>query len=128
MCRWMAYFGDPILAEDLLFRPEHSIIDQSLHAKLGGFTTNGDGFGIGWYGNGNGAAPAVFKSTHPAWNDENLREVATQIRTPAAVRARPRLERNAGAAQQLPPVPVRPVVVDAQRVARRISTRSSTTC
>jgi predicted glutamine amidotransferase len=24
----------------------------------------------------------VFKSIHPAWNDENLREVATQIRTP----------------------------------------------
>jgi predicted glutamine amidotransferase len=82
MCRWMAYFGDPILADDLLYRPRHSIIDQSLHAELGGFTTNGDGFGIGWYGDGGGTAPAVFKSTHPAWNDENLREVATQIRTP----------------------------------------------
>ena len=82
MCRWMAYFGDPILAHDLLYRPRHSIIDQSLNAQLGGFTTNGDGFGIGWYGDGGGTAPAVFKSTHPAWNDENLREVATQIRTP----------------------------------------------
>jgi len=82
MCRWMAYFGDPILADDLLFRPEHSIIDQSLHARLGGVTTNGDGFGIGWYPNGGGTAPAVFKGTHPAWNDRNLREVATQIHTP----------------------------------------------
>jgi predicted glutamine amidotransferase len=83
MCRWMAYEGGPILADDLLFRPEHSIIDQSLQAKLGqGVTTNGDGFGIGWYGDGDAAAPAVFKSTHPAWNDQNLREVATQIRTP----------------------------------------------
>ena len=82
MCRWMAYSGDPILAHDLLFRPEHSIIDQSLHARLGGVTTNGDGFGIGWYGTDGGTAPTVFKSTHPAWNDENLREVATQIRTP----------------------------------------------
>jgi predicted glutamine amidotransferase len=82
MCRWMAYFGDPILADDLLFRPEHSIIDQSLHARLGGVTTNGDGFGIGWYPNGGETAPAVFKGTHPAWNDRNLREVATQIHTP----------------------------------------------
>jgi predicted glutamine amidotransferase len=82
MCRWMAYSGDPVAADDLLFRPKHSIIDQSLHAKLGGFTTNGDGFGIGWYGDGGGTAPGVFKSIHPAWNDENLREVATQIRTP----------------------------------------------
>ena len=83
MCRWMAYSGAPILADDLLFRPEHSIIDQSLHAQLGGFTTNGDGFGIGWYGADDGdAPPTVFKGTHPAWNDVNLREVATQVRTP----------------------------------------------
>jgi predicted glutamine amidotransferase len=82
MCRWMAYFGEPIVADDLLFRPEHSIIDQSLHAKLGGFTTNGDGFGIGWYGDDGGTEPTVYKSTQPAWSDENLREVAAQIRTP----------------------------------------------
>ncbi len=82
MCRWMAYAGSPILADDLLFRPKHSIIDQSLHAELGrGVTTNGDGFGIGWYADSS-AAPAVFKGTQPAWSDENLREIATQIRTP----------------------------------------------
>jgi len=80
MCRWMAYSGDPILAEELLFRPVHSIIDQSLHAQLGGITTNGDGFGIGWYGDS--TTPTVFKSTHPAWNNQDLREVAGQIRTP----------------------------------------------
>jgi predicted glutamine amidotransferase len=80
MCRWMAYSGDPILVEELLFRPAHSIIDQSLHAQLGEYTTNGDGFGIGWYGDSK--TPAVFKSTHPAWNNRDLREVAGQIRTP----------------------------------------------
>jgi predicted glutamine amidotransferase len=83
MCRWMAYSGQPILAHALLFEPKHSIIDQSLHADLGmGVTTNGDGFGIGWYRDQEEAAPAVFKSTHPAWNDENLREIASQINTP----------------------------------------------
>jgi predicted glutamine amidotransferase len=80
MCRWMAYFGDPVPADELLFRPRHSIIDQSLQAQLGEFTTNGDGFGIGWYGNG--TTPALYKSTHPAWNDANLREVAGQMHTP----------------------------------------------
>ena len=79
MCRWMAYSGDPLLAEELLFRPKHSLIDQSLHSRLGVETTNGDGFGIGWYGEGD--TPAVFKSIEPAWNDRNLRELATQIRT-----------------------------------------------
>ena len=58
----------------------HSIIDQSLHSRMGATTTNGDGFGIGWYGEG--AEPAVFKGIDPAWNDENLREIAGRIRTP----------------------------------------------
>lgn len=75
----MAYSGEPILAEELLFRPVHSLIDQSLHSRLGVETTNGDGFGIGWYGEG--AEPAVFKNIAPAWNDWNLREIAGQVRT-----------------------------------------------
>ena len=45
----MAYSGDAVLASDLLFTPVHSLIDQSLHSQLGATTTNGDGFGIGWY-------------------------------------------------------------------------------
>jgi hypothetical protein len=32
----MAYSGEPVLAGERLFRPVHSIIDQSLHAELGG--------------------------------------------------------------------------------------------
>ena len=79
MCRWLAYSGDPILAEDLLFRPVHSLIDQSLHSRMGVTTTNGDGFGMGWYGDG--PIPAVFKAIEPAWNDRNLRELAGHIRT-----------------------------------------------
>ena len=76
----MAYSGDPVLVEDLLFRPVHSLIDQSLHSRMGATTTNGDGFGIGWYGEG--PKPAVFKCIEPAWNERNLREIASQIRTP----------------------------------------------
>ncbi len=80
MCRWMAYYGDPMLVEHLLFRPTHSLIDQSLHSTMGATTANGDGFGIGWYGEG--PEPAVFKNVDPAWHDQNLREIARQIRTP----------------------------------------------
>ena len=76
----MAYTGDPVLMDDLLFRPVHSLIDQSLHSKMGATTTNGDGFGLGWYGEG--PRPALFKCIEPAWNESNLRELATQIRTP----------------------------------------------
>ncbi len=77
MCRWMAYSGTPVVVGDLLYKPAHSLIDQSLHSKLGAETTNGDGFGIGWYGLGDG--PAQFRSTEPAWNDRNLRSVAEHV-------------------------------------------------
>jgi predicted glutamine amidotransferase len=79
MCRWLAYSGTPVLLDDLLYRPAHSLIDQSLHSRLGVETTNGDGFGVGWYGEGD--TPAVFKSIEPAWNDRNLRELAGHIRS-----------------------------------------------
>ncbi|HEU4449327.1 MAG TPA: class II glutamine amidotransferase [Gaiellaceae bacterium] len=81
MCRWLAYYGDPIPIETLVFRRQHSLIDQSLHARQGATTTNGDGFGIGWYDE-HGDAPGVYRSVHPAWNDRNLRELAAHIRSP----------------------------------------------
>ena len=80
MCRWLAYTGSPIRIGDLLYRPAHSLIDQSLHSELGAETTNGDGFGLGWYGGGQ--SPAVFHSTKPAWNDRNLREITRYLTAP----------------------------------------------
>jgi glutamine amidotransferase len=78
MCRWLAYSGTPVLLDELLYKPTHSLIDQSLHSRLGVETTNGDGFGVGWYGEG--PEPAVFKSIEPAWNDRNLRELSNHVR------------------------------------------------
>jgi predicted glutamine amidotransferase len=80
MCRWLAYSGSPVRIEDLLYRPKHSLIDQSLHSKLGAETTNGDGFGVGWYGVGQ--MPGVFRSVEPAWNDRNLRDLSRHIESP----------------------------------------------
>ena len=53
------------------------MIEQSLHSRLGAETTNGDGFGIGWYGAD--GTPAFFKSMEPAWNDRNLRDIAKHV-------------------------------------------------
>src|SRR5688572_681678 len=49
MCRWLAYSGSPILLEEVLYKPRYSLIDQSMHSRMGVETTNGDGFGIAWY-------------------------------------------------------------------------------
>ncbi len=80
MCRWAAYSGSPVRIEELLYKPKHSLIDQSLHSRLGAETTNGDGFGIGWYGVGD--TPGVFHSIEPAWNDRNLRDLAAHVDSP----------------------------------------------
>ena len=80
MCRWLAYSGSPVLLEELLVKPDHSLIDQSKHSRLGATTTNGDGFGVGWYGAPD--TPGVFHGTEPAWNDRNLRDIAAHISSP----------------------------------------------
>lgn len=79
MCRWLTYRGDPIYLEELLFAPRHSLIEQSLHARKAAVTTNGDGFGVGWYGDRD--LPGVYRDILPAWNDPNLRSIAHQIRS-----------------------------------------------
>lgn len=76
----MAWLGQPVLIEELLFNTQHGIVDQSLHARMGAEPTNGDGFGLGWYGSGEG--PAVYRSISPAWSDSNLRELAAHTESP----------------------------------------------
>ena len=88
MCRWLAYSGSPVNLEDLLYRPQNSLVVQSKHSQLGAETTNGDGFGVGWYGEL--PTPGIFRSTEPAWNDRNLQELsahASSRRVVAHIRA-----------------------------------------
>ena len=77
MCRWLAYSGSPVLLQELLYGPKNSLIVQSLHSQMGAEETNGDGFGVGWYGAQE--TPGVFHSMEPAWNDRNLRELSGHI-------------------------------------------------
>lgn len=79
MCRWLAYSGSPVSLEDLIFKPQNSLVVQSKHSRLGAETTNGDGFGVGWYGTLE--TPGVFRSTEPAWNDRNLRELSAHAQS-----------------------------------------------
>ena len=79
MCRWMAYSGPPIFLDTVLFEAENSLVDQSLNARWSQVVTNGDGFGIGWYGERD--KPGLYRDVLPAWNDDNLREVAEQVQS-----------------------------------------------
>jgi len=80
MCRWLAYSGSPLLLKDALYGGPNSLVAQSLHSRLGAEPTNGDGFGVGWYGPPE--TPGIYRSVEPAWNDDNLRELAGHISSP----------------------------------------------
>ena len=77
MCRWLAYSGNPIPIEEMVLLPEHSLIDQSMSAKMAPNPTNGDGFGLGWYSSK--GEPGVYRGVQPAWNDANLRDIAHHL-------------------------------------------------
>jgi len=80
MCRWAAYRGEPLYLEELVSSPAHSLIEQSHCATRAKTATNGDGFGIAWYGDR--PEPGRYRDILPAWSDCNLRSIARQIRSP----------------------------------------------
>lgn len=79
MCRWIAYRGRPVYIEDVVVKPGHSLVHQSLHAHEGKTETNGDGFGVGWYGER--PTPGLYREIRPAWSDENLKSICAQVRS-----------------------------------------------
>jgi len=81
MCRFLAYIGKPIMADELILKPKNSLMKQSYHALESEMTVNGDGFGVGWYNHLVRKEPALFRSIRPAWNDENLKYNASMIKT-----------------------------------------------
>ena len=59
---------------------ERSLIEQSRRSGPDAGIANADGFGLGWYGLSD--TPGLFRSSLPAWGDQNLRELSAQIRSP----------------------------------------------
>ena len=79
MCRWIAYRGDVVPLERYVTEPAHSLVVQSLQAKEAVGSTNGDGFGLGWYGDRD--EPGLYREVRPAWSDENLKHLCRHIRS-----------------------------------------------
>ena len=71
MCRLAAYIGPKLRLEDLLLKPEHSLVKQSwapremVEARM-----NADGFGFGWFAPDQ--HPLRYRQTMPIWTDPNL--------------------------------------------------------
>lgn len=79
MCRWIAYRGETIALEYYVTEPAHSLISQSMHALESTAALNGDGFGLGWYGEH--PEPGLYRELRPAWSDENLRHLCRHLRS-----------------------------------------------
>ena len=79
MCRLLAYAGAPLFLDRLLVEPRASLISQSLAAREARTIVNGDGCGIGWYGER--PEPGVYRGILPAWSDANLVSLCRQIKS-----------------------------------------------
>ena len=79
MCRWAAYLGNEVFLEDIVAAPCHSLIAQSHCAIEAKSPTNGDGFGLAWYGGR--PEPGLYRDILPAWSDPNLKSLCRQIRS-----------------------------------------------
>ncbi|MFN3546690.1 MAG: class II glutamine amidotransferase [Mesorhizobium sp.] len=79
MCRWAAYLGEEVYLEDIVTAPCHSLIAQSHSAQEAKTATNGDGFGLAWYGER--PEPGLYRDILPAWSDPNLKSLCRQIRS-----------------------------------------------
>lgn len=79
MCRLIAYVGEPIYLDQLVCAPKHSLLRQALRAEEAKAVTNGDGFGIGWYGERE--EPGIYREVMPAWSDENLLALCATVQS-----------------------------------------------
>lgn len=79
MCRWIAYRGETIPLSHYVTEPAHSLVTQSIEALESTASTNGDGFGLGWYDHH--PEPGLYREIRPAWSDENLRYLCRHLRS-----------------------------------------------
>src|ERR1700750_952451 len=79
MCRWIAYRGETIPLEQYVTAPAHSLGVQSQRGLESASSTNGECFGMGWYGEH--PEPGLYREVRPAWSDENLRYLCRHLQS-----------------------------------------------
>jgi gamma-glutamyl hercynylcysteine S-oxide hydrolase len=87
MCRHLAYLGPAVTLRSLLIDPPHSLYQQAWAPRLQRHgTVNADGFGIGWYADGD-PVPARYRQGVPIWGDPSLPDLARVTRSRAVLAA-----------------------------------------
>jgi glutamine amidotransferase len=87
MCRHIAFLGRPEPLGTLLVEPEHGLFRQSWAPRRQRYgTVNADGFGIGWYADGD-PVPARYRRAGPIWADLSFTDLARVVRSHAVLAA-----------------------------------------
>jgi glutamine amidotransferase len=87
MCRHVAYLGPPATLRSVLIDPPHGLYRQAwAPRRMRHGTVNADGFGVGWYADGD-PAPARYRRAVPIWADESLPDIARVTRSAAVLAA-----------------------------------------
>ena len=87
MCRHLAYLGPPVTMHALVLGPPYGLARQAWAPRRQRHgTMNVDGFGIGWYADGD-PVPARYRQAGPIWADPFLPDLARVTRTRALLAA-----------------------------------------
>jgi gamma-glutamyl hercynylcysteine S-oxide hydrolase len=87
MCRHLAYLGPPTTLRSVLIDPPHGLYRQAWAPRRQRHgTVNADGFGIGWYAEGD-PVPARYRRGVPIWGDPSLPDLARVTRSAAVLAA-----------------------------------------
>jgi gamma-glutamyl hercynylcysteine S-oxide hydrolase len=87
MCRPVAYLGPPVSLRSVLIDPPFGLYRQAWAPRRQRHgTVNADGFGIGWYADGD-PVPARYRRDVPMWGDGSLADLARVTRSRAVLGA-----------------------------------------
>lgn len=92
MCRFTVYKGQSILVDEVVVKPDNSLLHQARDAvyhpgvidtdNQRNIIVNGDGFGLAWYGADATKGSCCCKFVTPAWSSANLRNLGQHIHSP----------------------------------------------
>ena len=87
MCRHLAYLGPESALGRILVDPPHSLFRQSWAPRRQRHgTVNADGFGVGWYAEGD-PVPGRYRRSGPIWGDLSFTDLARVVRSGALLAA-----------------------------------------
>jgi gamma-glutamyl hercynylcysteine S-oxide hydrolase len=88
MCRHLAYLGPPVSLREAIIDPPYGLYRQAWAPKMmrGSGTMNIDGFGAGWYADGD-PVPARYRNSGPIWADPSFADLTRVTRSRALLAA-----------------------------------------